>query len=62
MARPRGGVILPPGVGLLLFLFGEGEGRKRKEGGRKGGAPLLVQFGLEGEGARPALAAPPLLH
>ena len=37
-ARPRGGVLLPPVVGLLLFLFGEGEGRKRKDGGRKGGA------------------------
>ena len=35
---PKGGVLLPPGVGLLPFLFGEGEGRKRKEGGRNGGA------------------------
>ena len=52
---PKGGVLLPPGVGLLLFLFGEGEGRKRKEGGRKGGpAPLPIRIGLGG-------APPPLL-
>ena len=35
-----------------LFLVGVGGGKEGKErGGRKGGAaPLLVQFGLEGEG------------
>ena len=40
--------------GLPLFLVGVGGGKEGKErGGRKGGAgPLLVQFGLEGEGAR----------
>ena len=58
--RP-GGVLLPPGVGLPPFLVGLGEGGKRRERGRKGGAaPLLVQFGLEGEGAR-GLPWPPLL-
>ena len=48
----QGGVLLPPGVGLPLFLVGVGGGKEGKQrGGRKGGAPLLVQFGLEGEGA-----------
>ena len=52
--RAKGGVLLPPGVGLLLFLVGVGEGRKGERRRRKkgGAAPLLVQFGLEGEGAR----------
>ena len=52
MARP-GGVLLPPGVGFpppSLVGLGEKEGGEREEG--KGGAPLLVQFGPEGEGAR----------
>ena len=54
-ARPRGGVLLPSGVGLLLFLFGEGEGRKRKEGGRKGGAPPPSPCRIRtwGRGVRP---------
>ena len=56
-----GGVLLPPGVGLPPFLVGvgEGEGGGREEG-KGGAAPLLVQFGLEGEGAR-GLPWPPLL-
>ena len=60
--RPKG-ILLPLGVGLPLFLVGVGGGKEGKErGGRKGGAaPLLVQFGLEGEGRTAALAAPPLL-
>ena len=62
MARP-GGVLFPPGVGFppSLVGLGEKEGGERKEG--KGGvAPLLVQFGPEGEGAR-GLPWPPLsLH
>ena len=47
------GVLLPPGVGLLIFLVGVGKGRKGERRRRKkgGAAPLLVQFGLEGEGA-----------
>ena len=46
-----GGVQLPPGVGLPFFLLGVGEGRKRKEGGRKGGpAPLPIRIGLGGGG------------
>ena len=62
MARP-GGVLLPPGVGFPPFLVGLGEmeGGEREEG-KGGAAPLLVQFGPEGEGARPALAAPLSLH
>ena len=57
-----GGVLLPSGVGLPPFLVGLGEGGK-EEGERKergGAAPLLVQFGLEGEGAH-GLPWPPLL-
>ena len=48
-----GGVLLPLGVGLSPFLVqvGEGEGRERGEEGKGGAAPLLVLFGLEGEGA-----------
>src|SRR4051812_28663897 len=49
-----GGVLLPPGVGLLPFLVGIGEGgkeveEKKERGGRR--PPLLVLFGLGG-GAR----------
>ena len=55
--RAKGGVLLPPGVGLLLFLVGVGEGRKGERRRRKK-APLLVQFGLEGEGARDCLGRP----
>ena len=55
----QGGVLLPLGVGLPPFLVGvgEGEGGGREEGR---GPPLLVQFGLEEEGAR-GLPWPPLL-
>ena len=59
----QGGVLLLPGVGLPPFLvqLGEGEGRERGEKGKGGRRPsLLVQFGLEGEGAR-SLPWPPLL-
>ena len=50
----QGGVLLPPGVGLPLFLVGVGGGKegKEREEGKGGTAPLLVQFRLEGEGAR----------
>ena len=42
------------------FLLGEGEGRKRREGGRKGGAaPLPIRIGLGR--ARPLLCSSPLL-
>ena len=57
----QGGFLLPPGVGLPTFLVGLGEERERERGKGKGGAaPLLFQFGLEGEGAR-GLPWPPLL-
>ena len=57
-----GGVLLPPGVGLPPFLVGLGEGGGGGGGEEGKGAPpaLLVQFGLEGEGAR-GLPWPPLL-
>ena len=58
-----GGVLLPPGVGLPPFLVGLGLGRWKEEGERKERGippPLLVLFGLEGEGAR-GLPWPPLL-
>ena len=61
MARP-GGVLLPLGVGFPPFpSWTRREGRGEREEG-KGGAPppFLVQFGLEGEGAR-GLPWPPLL-
>ena len=51
---PTGSRIPPSLVGL-----GENEGGEREEG-KGGAAPLLVQFGLEGEGAR-GLPWPPLL-
>ena len=54
---PKGGVLLPPGVGLPSFLVGIGEGGKRRKRGRKGGphplsnsdqrgAARLLPFGL----------------
>ena len=47
-----GGVLLPPGVGFppSLVGLGEKEGGEREEG-KGGAAPLLGQFGPEGEGA-----------
>ena len=55
-----GGVLLLPGVGLpSLSLVGLGLGGKEEREERKGGAPLLVQFGLGGEG-RAAAPWPPL--
>ena len=50
------------GVGLPPFLVGLGEGGKEEEEKKERGAPppLLVQFGLEGVGAR-GLPWPPLL-
>ena len=59
-----GGVLLPPGVGLPPFLVGLGEGGKEEGEKKERGAPppFLVQIVLEGEGVRPALSAPPLLH
>ena len=57
-----GGVLLPPGVGFPPFLvgigFGRGKEEREKEGGRR--PPLLVLFGLGGEG-RAAQPWPPLL-
>ena len=71
--RAKGGVLLPPGVGLPSFLVGVGEGGKEEEegkergegGGRgegKGGRrpPSLVLFGL-GRGGGAAHLLPPLL-
>ena len=55
-----GGVLLPPGVGLPPFLVGVGEGGEGERKERGVPPPLLVQFGLEGEGAR-GLPWPPLL-
>ena len=59
-----GGVLLPPGVGFPPFLvgigfgMGEREERERRKGGRR--PPLLVLFGLGGDG-RAAQPWPPLL-
>ena len=60
--RRAGGVLLLLGIGLPPFpswirTWGEG-GEGRKE--RGGAAPLLVQFGLGGEG-RAAAPRPPFL-
>ena len=47
---PRG-VLLPPGVGLLLsYLVGVGQGKEGERKKEKGAAPL-VQFGLGHGGA-----------
>ena len=59
----KGGVLLPPGVGLPSFLVGIGEGGEK--GGRgegKGGRrpPSLVLFGLGRGGARIQLLPPSL--
>ena len=56
-----GGVLLPPGVGLPPLALLEKEGGREKEE-RGAPPPFLVQIVLEGEGVRPALSAPPLLH
>src|SRR5215216_1135046 len=52
--RPRRGVLLPLGVGLLPFLVGVGEeGRRRKGEGKGGRPPHPIRIGLGG--ARPHL-------
>ena len=53
----------PTGSRTPPFQVGVGEGKEgREEEKEKGGRrPLLVQFGLEGEGHAAALAASPLL-
>ena len=58
-----GGVLLPPGGGFppSLVGLGEKEGGEREEG-KGGAAPLLVQFGPEGEGARGLPWLPLSLH
>ena len=60
--RAKGGVLLPPGVGLPSFLVGVGEGGRRRERGRKGGAPppSPCPTWTRGEG-RAAQPLPPLL-
>ena len=61
--RAKGGVLLPPGVGLPSFLVGIGEGGKEEEEGKeKGGRrpPSLVLFGLGRGGARGPLLPPSL--
>ena len=62
IGQGRGGAPFPLSPFLPPLLVGVGEGGRRRERGRKGGAPppLLVQFGLEREGAR-VLPWPPLL-
>ena len=61
MARPRGGVLLPVGVGFPPSLVGVGEeGRGRGREG-KGGRPPS-QFGLGLGGAPPPWPPPPLFH
>ena len=50
--RAKGGVLLPPGVGLPSFLVGVGggkEGKEREEG--KGGAPSPSPIRTRGGGA-----------
>ena len=44
--RAKGGVLLPPGVGLPSFLVGIGEGGKEEEEGkdRGGAAPLPLSY------------------
>ena len=46
--RAKGGVLLPPGVGLPSFQVGVGEGGKEEEERKEKGAAPLVQFGPEG--------------
>ena len=44
--RAKGGVLLPPGVGLPSFLVGIGEGGKEEEEGKErgGAAPLPLSY------------------
>ena len=61
--RAKGGVLLPPGVGLPSFLVGIGEGGKEEEEGKERGGrrpPSLVLFGLGRGGARSPLLPPSL--
>ena len=55
----QGGVLLPPGVGLPLFLVGVGGGKEGREGKKERGASPRPQLGL-GLGARPTSWPPPL--
>ena len=64
--RAKGGVLLPPGVGLPPFLVQLGEGKDGKEkekegeggkGGKGGRPPSPIRFGLGGP-----RALPPLFH
>ena len=61
--RAKGGVLLPPGVGLPLFLVGVGEEKEGREEEKERGAPpppCPIRT-REGGGARLPLAALPLL-
>ena len=61
--RAKGGVLLPPGVGLPSFLVGIGEGGKEEEEGKERGGrrpPSLVLFGLGRGGAHGPLLPPSL--
>ena len=61
--RAKGGVLLPPGVGLPSFLVGIEEGGKEEEEGKERGGrrpPSLVLFGLGRGGARGPLLPPSL--
>ena len=44
--RAKGGVLLPPGVGLPSFLVGIGEGGEEEEEGKErgGAAPLPLSY------------------
>ena len=59
--RAKGGVLLPPGVGLPPFLVGLGEGGKEEEEKKERGAPpppCPIRTSEEGRAAAPW---PPLL-
>ena len=58
MVRPRGGVLLPVGVGFPLSLVGVGEeGRGRGREGKGGRPPLAIRIGLGGHLGRLLLSS-----
>src|SRR3990170_8272126 len=62
MARPRGGVLLPVGVGFPPSLVGVGEEGRGREGEGKGGPAPTPNSNWAWGGAPSTWPPPPLFH